>query len=82
MNAKGNVKADIRCGPPFEPIYVHKMLQDIDYEAFKVCQAASLSSEHLQILYYYLKYSVGLFVCDRSLHAVLLSSVLFPILLN
>jgi len=41
VNAKGNMKADIRCGPPFEPVYVHKMLQDIDYEAFKVCSATS-----------------------------------------
>jgi ubiquitin carboxyl-terminal hydrolase 10 len=34
-NAKGTVKLDIKCGQPFEPVQVYKMLQVIDYEAFK-----------------------------------------------
>ena len=35
-NAKGTVKVDIKCGAPFEPVNVYKMLQAIDFEAFKV----------------------------------------------
>jgi len=35
-NAKGVVKIDIKCGAPFEPVNVYKMLQAIDFEAFKV----------------------------------------------
>ena len=31
------MKLDIKCGVPFEPVYIYKMLQAIDYEAFKVC---------------------------------------------
>jgi len=35
VNAKGTVRVDIKCGMSFEPVYIYKMLQDIDYEAFK-----------------------------------------------
>jgi len=35
-NGKGTVKIDIKCGVPFEPANVYKMLQAIDFEAFKV----------------------------------------------
>jgi len=35
-NGKGTVKVDIKCGTPFEPVNVYKMLQAIDFEAFKV----------------------------------------------
>jgi len=35
-NAKGAVKVDVKCGAPFEPANVYKMLQAIDFEAFKV----------------------------------------------
>jgi len=35
-NGKGTVKVDIKCGAPFEPANVYKMLQAIDFEAFKV----------------------------------------------
>jgi len=35
-NAKGTLKVDIKCGVPFEPTNVYKMLQAIDFEAFKV----------------------------------------------
>ena len=35
-NAKGTLKVDIKCGAPFEPANVYKMLQAIDFEAFKV----------------------------------------------
>jgi len=35
-NAKGTLKIDIKCGAPFEPVNVYKMLQAIDFEAFKV----------------------------------------------
>ena len=35
-NTKGTVKVDIKCGTPFEPVNVYKMLQAIDFEAFKV----------------------------------------------
>jgi len=33
---KGAVKVDIKCGTSFEPVNVYKMLQAIDFEAFKV----------------------------------------------
>jgi len=35
-SAKGTLKVDIKCGVPFEPVNVYKMLQAIDFEAFKV----------------------------------------------
>lgn len=34
-NAKGNIRQEIKCGSPFEPVQVYKMLQAIDYQAFK-----------------------------------------------
>jgi len=42
-NAKGTVKVDIKCGAPFEPADVYKMLQAIDFEAFKVRRLMSLA---------------------------------------
>ena len=56
-NAKGTVKVDIKCGVPFEPTNVYKMLQAIDFEAFKVrsllpcmlthCRCASIYCCHI-----------------------------------
>jgi len=42
-NAKGTAKVDIKCGAPFEPVNVYKMLQAIDFEAFKVRSLYSIS---------------------------------------
>jgi len=43
--AKGSVKVDIKCGTPFEPVNVYKMLQAIDFEAFKVTSLMSTVGE-------------------------------------
>jgi hypothetical protein len=41
-SSKG-LRQDIKCGAPFEPVQVYKMLQAIDYQAFKVVVSLSFS---------------------------------------